>query len=164
MQSPRDLRAVLDAMLQAVAGQDAVIVVDEIQHAQPDALSLLIRLVALLDSGQRLLLLGRHAPAGLGPLRRDGTAAWLGTADLAMTSEEVAALWQDGFGLPMSTGRGRPAAVSHGWLDCRCRARSLSGSAGARRQPEGTGWRAWARARPRSARAWRPAVAVRSDK
>ena len=51
----------LDAMLEAVAGQDAVIVVDEIQHAQPDALSLLIRLVALLDSGQRLLLLGRHA-------------------------------------------------------------------------------------------------------
>ena len=64
----------------------------------------------------RLLLLGRDAPVSLGPLRRDFTAAWLGTSDLAMTSEEVAVLWRDGFGLPMSTSEAdRLRSVTDGW-------------------------------------------------
>ena len=93
----------LDAMLEALAGTGAVIVVDEIQHAEPAAVELLSRLAAQLDPGQRLLLLGRDAPAGLAPMRRDGAVAWIGTAELAMTAEEVAALrCRDGFGLPVS--------------------------------------------------------------
>ena len=65
----------LDAMLEALPGTGAVIVVDEIQHAEPAAVALLSRLAAQLDPGQRLLLLGRDAPAGLGadaPGRRRG--------------------------------------------------------------------------------------------
>jgi DNA-binding SARP family transcriptional activator/ATP/maltotriose-dependent transcriptional regulator MalT len=106
----------LDALLEAMAGQGAVIVVDEIQHAEPDAVALLTRLAAQLAPDQRLLLLGRDAPAGLGPLRRDGTAAWLGPADLAMTTEEVRTLWREGFGLPVSAGEaGRLRSATDGW-------------------------------------------------
>ena len=106
----------LDAMLEALPGTGAVIVVDEIQHAEPAAVALLSRLAAQLDPGQRLLLLGRDAPAGLAPMRRDGAVAWIGTADLAMTAEEVAALCRDGFGLPVSaTEAGRLRTVTGGW-------------------------------------------------
>jgi ATP/maltotriose-dependent transcriptional regulator MalT len=107
---------VLDAMLEALAGTGAVIVVDEIQHAEPEALSLLTRLASQLQSGQRLLLLGRTAPAGLEPLRRDSAVAWLGTADLAMTADEVAALCRAGFGLAASeTETARLRSATGGW-------------------------------------------------
>ena len=106
----------LDAMLEALPGTGAVIVVDEIQHAEPAAVALLSRLAAQLEPGQRLLLLGRDAPAGLAPMRRDGAVAWIGTGDLAMTAEEVAALCRDGFGLPVSaTEAGRIRTVTGGW-------------------------------------------------
>ncbi len=90
---------VLDAMLEALAGAGALIIVDEIQNAERDAAALLTRLAGQLESGQRLLLLGRDAAPGLGQLRRAGAAAWLGTADLAMTAQEIATLCRDGFGL-----------------------------------------------------------------
>jgi DNA-binding SARP family transcriptional activator len=107
---------VLDAMLEALAGHAAVIVVDEIQHAEPDAASLLVRLAAQLEPGQHLLLLGRDRPAGLEPLRRAGATAWLGTADLAMTEEDVAALCQDGFSLAVSPAEARRLqSVTAGW-------------------------------------------------
>ena len=112
----------LDAMLEALAGTGAVIVVDEIQHAEPAAVALLSRLAAQLDPGQRLLLLGRDAPAGLAPMRRDGAVAWIGTADLAMTAEEVAALCRDGFGLPVSATEAEPDPHGHRRLDRRGRA------------------------------------------
>lgn len=90
--APAGPAGVLDAMLEALAGGGVMIVVDEVQHADPEALALLTRLAGQLGADQRLLLLGREAPAGLAALRRDGAAAWLGTADLAMTAPEVAAL------------------------------------------------------------------------
>ncbi len=90
---------VLDAMLEALAGAGSLIVVDEIQNAQPDAVALLTRLAGQLESGQRLLLLGRDAPPGLSQLRHAGAATWLGTADLAMTAQEIATLCREGFGL-----------------------------------------------------------------
>ncbi len=90
---------VLDAMLEALAGVGALIIVDEVQNAEPDAVALLTRLAGQLESGQRLLLLGRDATPGLGQLRHAGAATWLGTADLAMTVQEIATLCRDGFEL-----------------------------------------------------------------
>ncbi len=92
----------LDAMLEGLAGSGALIVVDEIQNAEPDAVALLTRMAEQLEAGQRLLLLGRDAPACLERLRRSASTAWLSTADLAMTAEEIAILGRDGFGLAVA--------------------------------------------------------------
>jgi DNA-binding SARP family transcriptional activator/ATP/maltotriose-dependent transcriptional regulator MalT len=121
----------LDALLEALAGQPAVVVVDEIQNAEPAAVTLLTRMAGQLGPGQRLLLLGRDAPPGLEPLRRDGSATWLGTADLAMTAEEVAALCQDGFGLPVSAAdAARLRTATDGWTAAVVLAASRARSAG----------------------------------
>jgi DNA-binding SARP family transcriptional activator/ATP/maltotriose-dependent transcriptional regulator MalT len=107
---------VMDVMLESLAGQPAVIVVDEIQNARPEAVSLLTRMAGQLGDGQRLLLVGRDVPAGLAPLRRDGSTAWLRTADLAMTADEVTALCQVGFGLSVSAAdAARLRSATDGW-------------------------------------------------
>ena len=122
---------VLDAMLEALAGSGAMIVVDEVQNAEPEALALLTRLAGQLGADQRLLLLGREAPLGIASLRRDSAAVWLGTADLAMTTPEVAALCRQGFGLTVSEAEAE-------------RLRAATGGSTKRRS-------CWRRVRPRSA-------------
>lgn len=109
---------VVDAMLESLAGADALIVVDEIQNAEPDAIELLTRLACQLEAGlgQRLLLLGRDAPAGFARLRGASAADWLGTADLAMTAREIEALCRDGFGLAVAEAEAeRLREATGGW-------------------------------------------------
>ena len=114
--APAGPAGVLDAMLEALAGSGAMIVVDEVQNAEPEALALLTRLAGQLGADQRLLLLGREAPSGIASLRRDSGAVWLGTADLAMTTPEVAALCRQGFGLAVSEAEAeRLRAATGGW-------------------------------------------------
>ena len=114
--APAGPAGVLDALLEALAGSGVMIVVDEVQHAEPEALALLTRLAGQLGAGQRLLLIGREAPAGLAALRRNSAAVWLGTADLAMTMPEVAALCRQGFGLTVSEAEAeRLRAATGGW-------------------------------------------------
>ena len=122
---------VLDAMLEALAGSGALFVVDEVQNAEPEALALLTRLTGQLAAGQRLLLVGREAPLGIGSLRRDSGAVWLGTADLAMTTPEVAALCRQGFGLAVSEAEAeRLRAATGGWTAAVVLAASQARSAG----------------------------------
>jgi DNA-binding SARP family transcriptional activator len=107
---------VLDAMLEASAGGGLMIVVDEVQNAEPEALALLTRLAGQLGADQRLLLVGREAPAGIASLRRKSAAVWLGTADLAMTTPEIGALCRQGFGLTVSAAEAeRLRAATGGW-------------------------------------------------
>jgi DNA-binding SARP family transcriptional activator len=114
--APAGPAGVLDAMLEALAGSGAMIVVDEVQNAEADALALLTRLAGQLGADQRLLLLGREAPAGIASLRRDSAAVWLGTADLAMSVPEVGALCRQGFGLTVSVAEAeRLRAATGGW-------------------------------------------------
>jgi LuxR family transcriptional regulator, maltose regulon positive regulatory protein len=114
--APAGPAGVLDAMLETLAGSGAMIVVDEVQNAEPEALALLTRLAGQLGAGQRLLLLGREAPPGIASLRRDSTVAWLGTADLAMTTPEVAALCRQGFGLAVPEAEAkRLRTATGGW-------------------------------------------------
>ncbi len=129
--APAGPAGVLDAMLEALAGSGAMIVVDEVQNAEPEALALLTRLAAQLGAGQRLLLLGREAPLGIASLRRDSAVVWLGTADLAMTTPEVAALCRQGFGMAVSAAEAeRLKAATGGWTAAVVLAASQARSAG----------------------------------
>ena len=129
--APAGPAGVLDAMLEALAGSGAMIVVDEVQNAEPEALGLLTRLAGQLGANQRLLLLGREAPSGIAPLRRDSAAVWLGTADLAMTAPEVAALCRQGFGLAVSAAEAdRLRSATSGWTAAVVLAASQARSAG----------------------------------
>ncbi len=121
----------LDAMLEALCDQGAVFVIDEIQNAEPAAVSLLTRLAGLLGRGQRLLLLGRHVAPELERLRLDGSADWLDTTDLAMSVEEVAALCRDGFGLAVTDADAhRLWSATDGWAAAVVLAASAARSAG----------------------------------
>jgi ATP/maltotriose-dependent transcriptional regulator MalT/DNA-binding SARP family transcriptional activator len=129
--APAGPAGVLDAMLEALAGGGATIVVDEVQNAEPEALALLIRLAGQLGAGQHLLLVGREAPSGIASLRRDSAVVWLGTAELAMTAPEVAALCRQGFGLPVSEAEAeRLRVATGGWTAAVVLAASQSRSAG----------------------------------
>ncbi|HXL87734.1 MAG TPA: BTAD domain-containing putative transcriptional regulator [Streptosporangiaceae bacterium] len=129
--APAGPAGVLDAMLEALAGSGAMIVLDEVQNAEPEALSLLTRLAGQLGAGQHLLLVGREAPSGIASLRRDSAVVWLGTADLAMTTPEVAALCRQGFGLTVSGAEAeRLRAATGGWTAAVVLAASQSRSAG----------------------------------
>lgn len=129
--TPAGPAGVLDAMLEALAGSGATIVVDEVQNAEPEALALLTRLAGQLGAGQRLLLLGREAPAGVASLRRDSTVVWLGTADLAMTAPEVGALCRQGFELTVTDAEAeRLRAATGGWTAAVVLAASQAKSAG----------------------------------
>jgi DNA-binding SARP family transcriptional activator len=129
--APAGPAGVLDAMLEALAGSGAVIVIDEVQHAEPEALALLTRLVGQLGAGQRLLLLGREAPSGIASLRRDSAVVWLGTADLAMTTPEVAALCRQSFGLTVSDAEAEQLrTATGGWTAAVVLAASQSRSVG----------------------------------
>ncbi|MGD0699097.1 MAG: BTAD domain-containing putative transcriptional regulator [Trebonia sp.] len=114
--APAGPAGVLDALLEALAGSGVMIVVDEVQHAEPEAVALLTRLAGQLGADQRLLLIGREAPSGIASLRRSSAAVWLGTADLAMTTPEVAALCRQGFGLAIPEAEAeRLRTATGGW-------------------------------------------------
>jgi DNA-binding SARP family transcriptional activator len=114
--APAGPAGMLDAMLEALAGSAAMIAVDGVQNAEPEALALLARLTGQLGADQRLLLIGREAPSVIAELRRDSAAVWFGTADLAMTAPEVAALCREGFGLAVSDAEAaRLRVATGGW-------------------------------------------------
>jgi DNA-binding SARP family transcriptional activator len=129
--APAGAAGVLDAMLEALAGSGATIVVDEVQNAEPEAVALLTRLAGQLGADQRLLLLGREAPSGIASLRRDSAVVWLGTAELAMTAPEVAALCRQGFGLAVSAAEAEQLrTATGGWTAAVVLAASQSRSVG----------------------------------
>jgi DNA-binding SARP family transcriptional activator/ATP/maltotriose-dependent transcriptional regulator MalT len=141
--APAGPAGVLDAMLEALAGSGAVIVVDEVQNAEPEAVALLTRLAGQLGADQRLLLVGREAPAGIASLRRDSTAVWLGSADLAMTTPEVAALCRQGFGLVVSQAEAeRLRVATGGWTAAVVLAASQARSAGRPLLADAAAWAA----------------------
>jgi DNA-binding SARP family transcriptional activator/ATP/maltotriose-dependent transcriptional regulator MalT len=106
-----------DALFDALTGQPALVVVDEIQHASPDAIELLAGAATRLAEPHRLLLIGRHAPAGLEKLAADDRTATLGTSDLALTDAELGELCRDGFGLTFSPDQTTDLrAATDGWL------------------------------------------------
>jgi DNA-binding SARP family transcriptional activator/ATP/maltotriose-dependent transcriptional regulator MalT len=93
----------LDVLFDALEAQPTLIVVDELQNAAPDAVELLVAAANRLQESQRLLLIGRHAPAGLEALAGADSSVSLGTADLALTDAELGDLCGDRFGLALTS-------------------------------------------------------------
>lgn len=92
----------LDALLTSLEEQPALLVIDEIQNASTEAIDLLVRATKRLGESQRLLLIGRHAPAGLDELAHEDGTVTLGTADLALTDLELGELCSRGFGMTLT--------------------------------------------------------------
>lgn len=92
-----------DSLLRALGGLGGVLVVDEVQHLAADGVALLERVVARLAGDQRLLLVGRSEPAGLGPLRTGDDVTALTTDELALTIPETEQLCA-AFGLALVPG------------------------------------------------------------
>jgi ATP/maltotriose-dependent transcriptional regulator MalT len=111
-----DPAGAIEAMLDALRDESYAIVIDDVQHAAPDAAALINRVVdgppAPLG---RAVVLGRYLPAGLERLHRAGPVH-LGAADLALRPEETLELCRRGFGLDITPDEGRRLdAATGGW-------------------------------------------------
>jgi ATP/maltotriose-dependent transcriptional regulator MalT/DNA-binding SARP family transcriptional activator len=103
------------ALIASFADQPVVIVIDEVQHLEPDAVALLSEVVADANAGLRMLLIGRAEPRGVAELRARHGATVVGTADLALTVEEVGQLCTE-FGLALDAEATETVhRVSGGW-------------------------------------------------
>lgn len=112
-----DPNARVSHLLEALDGQPVLLVVDEVHNAAPDAVGLLVWTASQLGDDQRLLLVGRHAPAGLDALSQAPTTVTLGTRDLALTEAELGDLCGEGFGLTLSPEQLADVRTStEGWL------------------------------------------------
>jgi DNA-binding SARP family transcriptional activator/ATP/maltotriose-dependent transcriptional regulator MalT len=97
-----DAQARLDALFAAFEGQPALVVIDEIQNAAPDAIELLAGAAKTIPAAHHLLLIGRDAPAGLTTLVDSDLTATLGTSDLALTETELGDLCARGFAMTLT--------------------------------------------------------------
>lgn len=112
-----DAAARLDALVESLEGQPALVVIDEVQNAGPEAVQLLVRAATALHDSQRLLLVGRHVPAGLEQLQSGEDTATLGTSDLALTEPELGELCGHGFGMSLTPEQlSELLATTDGWL------------------------------------------------
>ena len=103
--------------LRSLEDQPALIVMDEVQNAEPDAVELLVGAASRLAESQRLLLIGRHLPPGLEDVAAEDRSTSLGTADLALTEAELGELYTRGFGLPVKPDQqAELRAATDGWL------------------------------------------------
>ena len=88
----------VDAMLGALAGERAAIVVDDAHHADPGAAVLIDHIAAGLVGEQRLVVLARQLPEGAQRLRR-AEFHHLDAGALALRTDETLAVCRNGFGL-----------------------------------------------------------------
>jgi DNA-binding SARP family transcriptional activator len=94
----QDPLAVVDALLDGLAGESCAFVVDDAHHLARDAAQLLEHLAARLQPSQALVVLARQLPDGAGRLRR-AEYLQLTAADLALRAEETVAICRLGFSL-----------------------------------------------------------------
>lgn len=110
-----DPSGAIDAMLAALENESCAIVIDDVHHGDREVTRLIARIADQLHERQRLVLLGRHLPKGLGRVRRAGGVT-LGAGDLALSPAETLALCRSGFGLDVSDEEARQLdAVTGGW-------------------------------------------------
>ncbi len=94
-QDPLDM---LDTLLASLGDEDCTFVVDDAHNVEPDGGQLIDHLANSLEGGQRLIVLARRLPPGMGRLRR-AEFLQLSAADLALDQNETLAICRAGFGL-----------------------------------------------------------------
>jgi DNA-binding SARP family transcriptional activator len=131
-----DAAGALDSLLESLSGEPAVVVVDDVHHADQDAAILLARLAEDLGPGQRLLVLGRYLPPGTQRLQRLPEVVRVGAAELALDDREVAELCSAGFGLDLTSAEAATVRkATGGWAAAVVLAASRASRSGA-----GPGW------------------------
>jgi ATP/maltotriose-dependent transcriptional regulator MalT/DNA-binding SARP family transcriptional activator len=108
-----DAVGAVDAVLDALAGEDCVFVVDDAHEALPEAAALVDRMATRIQGAQRLLVLARRLPEGAERLRR-AEYVQLSSADLALTAEETLRVCRSGFGLDVDENTARALEDSTG--------------------------------------------------
>ncbi len=108
-----DATGAVDALLGALAKEPCALVVDDAQHAAPDAAALLERIAAHVSGDQRLIVLARKLPQGAERLRR-AEYFHLSAADLALSWQEASELGRSGFGLSVAPEAAKSLVVATG--------------------------------------------------
>lgn len=96
--SRRDPAGMVEALLDALAGENCAFVIDDAHNAAVDAAELIESLATRVVGQQRLVVLARQLPKGALRLRR-AEYCHLSAADLAMGPEETLQVCRHGFGL-----------------------------------------------------------------
>jgi DNA-binding SARP family transcriptional activator/tetratricopeptide (TPR) repeat protein len=110
-----DATGAVDALLSTLAKERCAIVLDDAQHAAPDAAALLERIASHLAGDQSLVVLARKLPQGAERLLR-AEYFHLGAADLALTVHEASELGRAGFGLRLTSEATKSlVAATGGW-------------------------------------------------
>ncbi len=100
--SRSDPVGMVDALLDALAGESCAFVIDDAHNADVDAAELIDHLAGRLTGPQHLVVLARQLPQGALRLRR-ANFLQLSAADLAMEAEETIRVCRDGFGLQVDS-------------------------------------------------------------
>ncbi|HTW06420.1 MAG TPA: BTAD domain-containing putative transcriptional regulator [Acidimicrobiales bacterium] len=110
-----DTTGAVDALLAALATERCALVVDDAQHAAPDAAALLERIAAHAAADQRLVVLARKLPQGAERLKR-AEYFHLSGGDLALNWQEASELGRSGFSLELAPEAARSlVATTGGW-------------------------------------------------
>src|SRR6202035_56922 len=113
--APDDPVGAIDFMLESLAGEACAFVIDDAHNSDRDTGVLVDRMATHLRSGQRLIVLARHLPAGTERLRR-ADALQLTAADLALSPQETLAVCRLGFGLDVAEDAARAIdGATGGW-------------------------------------------------
>jgi ATP/maltotriose-dependent transcriptional regulator MalT/DNA-binding SARP family transcriptional activator len=131
-----DAAGAIDALLESLAAEAALISVDDVHLADPRAAALLARLAECLGPRHRLLVLGRSMPPGSQRLQRMPEVVRVDPALLALNEDEVTELCRHGFGLALDPSQAATVRrATGGWAAAVVLAASrASGSSG------GPGW------------------------
>lgn len=114
-QGKQDPLAVVDSLLDRLADEPCVFVVDDAHNLARDAAQLIEHLAERLETGQALVVLARQLPDGAGRLRR-AEYLQLAAVDLALRAEETAAICRVGFGLDVDDRVAKAlGAATGGW-------------------------------------------------
>ncbi len=100
--STPDPIGMVDALVDALAGESCAFLIDDAHNADVDAAGLIEYLAGHLAGQQRLVVLARQLPEGALRLRR-ANVFQLSAADLAMGAEETIRVCRDGFGLQVDS-------------------------------------------------------------
>lgn len=110
-----DAVGAVDIIVDALAGENCVFVIDDAHEALADAGALIDRIASRIHGKERMLVLARRLPEGAERLRR-AEHLQLTSADLSLTLDETLEMCRSGFGLEVDADSGRALEdATGGW-------------------------------------------------